>query len=263
MKNQTHFQLRDPLYVGLDIETAPACAYADLPESIRAYVDRKIERGQKTDPELDYTKFASLHPAFGRIVCLSVGRFHADDDGDTIITRSYSGGEGEILETFDRTFARFRPVFVHFNGINFDLPFILMRMRVAGITCSIPGFEDSGRGGGVAHRDVYEILSGRDRARSLSLVAAAHLAGVPAPKNDLDGAGVAATFAAGQIGRISRYCERDVATTLNIFRRLVLLRPVISPELCYWKDDSGYLRSIDFGGDSEDSPTFARVEIGQ
>ncbi|BET67244.1 hypothetical protein ASA1KI_21620 [Opitutales bacterium ASA1] len=246
MKRNIH-KSNGPLHVALDIETAPAQSYGELPDKIRDYVDRKIAKARITDPECEYSKFASTHPAFGRVVCITLGCVDELDGAPIIVTRTLSGAEGELLTAFNAALSRFSATFVHYNGLSFDAPFILTRMRLAGLECTIPGFADLRRFRSEPHCDLMEVLANWDRSRAISLEVAAFLAGLPTPKCDISGSQVATAFAAGQVDKISRYCERDVATTVNIHRKLVLFLPVVPTSRCFWKDDSGAMRPIDFG----------------
>jgi len=55
------------------------------------------------DPTVTYEKYASLHPSFGRIVCLAAGCLASEQRGnELIITKSFTGEEPDILDQFNR-----------------------------------------------------------------------------------------------------------------------------------------------------------------
>lgn len=244
------------LTVAFDIETAPSRRFDEWPENIRDYLDRRIARARATDPTMDYGKLAATHPAFGRIVCISAARTDVDADGhDVVVARSFSGDEAALLEEFQDVFARFEPLYVTYNGLAFDVPYVLARMRFLGIACRLGGFTDTRRFRDAPHFDLMEVLANWDRSRAISLDVAAYLAGVPSPKAALDGSMVGEAFAQGRIEEICRYCERDVAATLNVYRRLILREAIVPPTRCFWKSPVGTLSPIDFSEPPDDTST--------
>ena len=55
----------------------------------------------------------------------------------------------------------------------------------------------------------------------VSLELLAHIFGIPTPKDDIDGSMVADIYyKEGDIDRIIHYCEKDVLTLANVFRRM-------------------------------------------
>lgn len=243
----SHFTSGRALTVAFDIETVPARAFGDWPEQIRAYLERRIAKAQTADPSMDYGKFASINAAFGRIACIAVARVDESDDGrEMIIARSFTGDETTLLEEFQDTFVRFDPLYVSFNGLAFDVPFVLARLRYLGLACRLRDFSDTRRFRHDPHCDLLEVLSNWDRSKAINLEVAAFLAGVPTPKAALDGSRVGEAFAQGRIEEICRYCERDVAATLNVHRRLILHQIPVHPSRCYWKEADRVLHPIDF-----------------
>lgn len=233
-------------HVAIDIETVPSRPLCEHEPMVQDTIKAKIEKLRKSDPGITYEKFASLHPSLGRIVCLSAG--YSGEMGlerqPTLFLKSYTGSEADLLNEFNRDFSGFRNTWVHFNGRSFDVPFIVTRMRLQKICCRIPDFANLDSANGIRHLDLLEYHAFGDPAKRVSLAVLAALTGLPSPKKDLDGATVFEAFEAGEIRRIARYCERDVATTLNLLRHLVAGLPPVPPERLYSVECDGEYVSL-------------------
>jgi hypothetical protein len=113
-----------------------------------------------------------------------------------------------------------------------------------------PNFADLRRQNGCLHIDMLEYHSLGDASRRLPLGVLASLEGLPSPKSDLDGSKIADAFRQGEIARIGRYCEWDVATVLNLQRVLIDgLEPVPSENLYSVDCDGEYLQLAAARGD--------------
>jgi hypothetical protein len=231
-------------HFGLDIETAPAKELGQHEAAVRDYIEGKLARAKAADPSMTYDKFASLHPSFGQVVCVSVGYVGETANGEPAMAlKSYTGSEPELLEAFARIAAPFRGVWVHYNGRTFDVPFLLSRMRHHRIRGISPWFADLTYPNGSHHLDLLECHSLGDASRRLPLGPLASPQGLPSPKSDMDGSKVADAFRQGEMARIARYCESDVATVLNLQRVLVdHVDPVPSLNLYSVDSDGEYLQ---------------------
>lgn len=73
----------------------------------------------------------------------------------------------------------------------------------------------------VPHLDTMELWKFGDYKSFISLELMAHIFNVPTPKDDIDGSMVAEIYYKERdLPRIVAYCEKDVLTLANIFRRL-------------------------------------------
>lgn len=209
-------------HLALDIETIPCKALADYSESAQEQLTRRIARAAESDPDMSYEKFASLNGDLGRIICISVGFVN----GSKIRTKSFSGeDERAILMDFNELMARVEGQFIHYNGLSFDIPFILRRMCHHGMRPASPRFANLKRYQFEPHLDVMMSYYNWDFRGSLPLGLLAEAHGLPTPKGDLSGDKVYAAYLCGEWERITRYCELDVATTLNLWRKVVLYQP--------------------------------------
>ncbi|GAB4337558.1 MAG: 3'-5' exonuclease [Calditrichia bacterium] len=215
-------------HIALDIETVPAKPLEDYSPTVREKVMEKISRRQDSNPDFDYNYFASIHGDFGRIICISLGFVHNDN---VIRLKSlYGDDEADLLTQFNDIVARHRGIYIHYNGLNFDIPFILQRMAHHGITPANRRFSDLRRYSSDPHMDIMMQYYNWDMQKVLPLGILAELHGLPSPKEDLSGSEVLNAYQNGEWERIVRYCEFDTATTLNLWRKLFCYQPLIPVE---------------------------------
>jgi len=215
-------------HLALDIETVPANPLSDYSEAVQEKVREKIKQRQERNADFDYNYFASIHGDFGKIICISLG-YVAEDE--TIHLKSLIGDdEAQLLKEFNRVIENRKGIFIHYNGLNFDIPFILQRMSHHGITLSNRRFGDLRRFSTDPHFDVMMQYYNWDMQKVLPLGILAELHGLPSPKEDLSGSKIYQAYLDGEWDRIRHYCEFDTATTLNLWWKIFQYQPVIPLE---------------------------------
>ncbi len=222
-------------HLAFDIETVPAIPLAEYSETVQAKVYEKIERGRERNPDYDYNYFASIHGDFGKVICISLG--YVTREGGIKLKSIYGDDEAQVLTEFNEAIAKTGRKFIHYNGLGFDVPFLLQRLAHHGIRLSNSNFADLRKYSTQNHFDLMMVYYNWDLYRALPLGILAELHHIPSPKEDLSGGKVYAAYKAGEWERIAHYCEFDVATTLNLWNKIYRHRPVI--------DVSGYRFSSD------------------
>jgi hypothetical protein len=209
-------------HLALDIETVPCKALEDYSPAAQEQLRRKIARAAESDPEMTYEKFASLNGDLGKIICISIGSIV----NGRIHTKSFCGeDERAILMDFNEVMGRVDGLFIHYNGLGFDVPFILRRMCHHGMRPANPRFANLKRYQYEPHLDVMMTYYNWDMRGSLSLGLLAEVHGLPTPKGDLSGEKIYGAYLNDEWERISRYCECDVATTINLWRKVIRFEP--------------------------------------
>lgn len=202
----------------LDIETIPLKALSQYSDSAQEQLNRRIARAAEYDPEMSYEKFASLNADLGKIICISVGYVH----DEKIRTKSFIGDdERVILMDFNELMGKVEGPFIHYNGLGFDVPFILRRMCHHRMRPASPRFADQRRYLTEPHMDVMGVYYNWEMRSTLPLGLLAETHGLPTPKHDLSGDKVYGAYLSGEWERIRRYCELDVATTLQLWRKVI------------------------------------------
>ena len=210
----------------LDIETVPQKeTFSALSEEVQELWALKTEyrRGEEFTPEEFYDR-AGIWAEFGKIICISAGFFRQEAQL-TFRIRSFTGTEESILSEFKTLVANYfsepRHLLCAHNGKEFDFPYIARRMIIHGISLPAKLSLFGKKPWEVPHLDTMELWKFGDYKHYTSLRLLAHILGIPSPKQDLDGSQIRSVYyEEGDVERIARYCELDVVTTAQVFRRL-------------------------------------------
>ncbi len=208
----------------LDIETVPQVSdWNKLPDDIKDLWEKKIQFQLKENETAEefYGKRAGILAEFGKIICISVGIVVKNK----IKIKSYYGDdEKEILVEFSdllnsNYFAKGVILCAH-NGKEFDFPYLGRRMLINGL--DIPSTLDvrGKKPWEIPHLDTMELWKFGDYKHYTSLNLLAAIFGIPSPKDDIDGSQVASVYYEDKDPeRIRVYCEKDVLTLAQIFRK--------------------------------------------
>ncbi|NOZ08614.1 MAG: hypothetical protein GXO91_07025 [FCB group bacterium] len=211
-------------YLVLDIETIPR---ADLPEGleeeIHRRVARKLEQVELEPAEAD-SLIRSTSPFFGRVLCIGLRWFRdgSEQNRDLVISAET---EEETLSEFFRIVNddRSRQVkFVHYNGLGFDIPFLIVRAAHYGISITNRRFKNLRRYTYDNHIDLMMFLSNWSSYNAVSLDVVCQSFGIPSPKaGEVKGNSVALAYEAGNLEAVNEYVMRDVEATFQLFKKLI------------------------------------------
>jgi DNA polymerase elongation subunit (family B) len=233
VKMLNHLSLEKILF--LDIETVPA--YPDfeaVPEKFQKLWAKKAAKlkylGEELTPADLYSQ-AGIYAEFGKIVCVSCGFMN----GREVRLKSFYGDDEKILlEEFAGLLHQYydtpESLLCGHNGKEFDFPYLARRMLVNGI--KLPSVLDLAgkKPWEIRHLDTLELWKFGDYKHYTSLELLAALFDIPTPKDDIDGSEVARVYwEEKDLERIATYCQKDVLTTLQLFRRYQGL-PLIKEE---------------------------------
>lgn len=204
-----------------DIETVPQDKLTpSLWEELERKVDNEVARTSE-DREKIRLKLQHLNPAFGRILCIGILYKSMNLQGEWEEKSEVFSAEDEsqVLLDFWRRLADFdarRTLFVSFNGLSFDVPFIIARSVALNLSPANQSFLDTHRYGKFPHFDACVALDNK-----LTLEAACETFGVDSPKTQgVKGSAVSDFYKQGKILEILGYCLRDVRATYRVFQRL-------------------------------------------
>ncbi len=209
----------------LDIETVPQVAGWNELSTVEQELWEKKTKYQRKDEftaEEFYHERGGIMAEFGKIVCISVGIL---DRGEKLLVKSFYGhDEKKLLEEFGQIFNRPKlrdVVLCAHNGKEFDFPWIARRFLINGMQPPVPFQTYGKKPWEIPHLDTMELWKFGDYKSYVSLELLAHLFGVPSPKDDIDGSQVASMYYIEKdLFRIVQYCEKDVLTLANVFRRM-------------------------------------------
>jgi len=210
----------------LDIETVPQAAHwKNLDEETQRLWEKKTKTQRKEDVSAEefYGERGGIMAEFGKIICISVGMLSPKTNKLKI--HSYSSHEEkELLVEFGNLFNHPQlreAILCAHNGKEFDFPYISRRMLINGLQPPSPFQTYGKKPWQVNHLDTMELWKFGDWKHFISLELLAHLFGIPSPKDDIDGSVVADIYyEEGNLDRIRKYCEKDVLTLCNVFRKL-------------------------------------------
>ncbi len=219
----------------LDIETAPQVGNLDeMPAELAYLWTEKVEQLRKRIPERYAAENAAeanfqeagIFAEFGRIVCISVGYMYYKGAERFFRVKSFSGeNEKQLLIDFSALLSRFcsdnESNICGHNVKEFDIPYIARRMLILGLP--LPNILN------VAGKkpweckflDTLEMWKFGDFKHYTSLKLLCAVFNIPTPKDDIDGSQIAEVFYKEKnIERISKYCQKDVVATMQVFMRM-------------------------------------------
>ena len=239
-----HFENNFRNLLVIDIETASIVDdYANLDERMQSLWDKKASFLQnpeeRSSKELYFDKGA-IFAEFGKVICISAGIFTKNDDQSIgIRIKSFAmASEEETLLAFknlvESKFESKELRMVAHNGKEFDFPYLCRRMLVNEI--DIPEALDvrDKKPWEINHFDTMELWKFGDRKNFTSLDLLAALFGIDSSKDDIDGSQVNEVYYKEKnLDRISKYCQRDVMVTAQVFLKLNSLPKIHEENIQY------------------------------
>lgn len=231
-------------FLVIDIETASAFVdYNEMDTRMQSLWDKKASfmqaNDERTSEELYFDKGA-IFAEFGKVICISAGVFTKEaDDSFGIRIKSFAlETEKETLTAFNKLiedkFDGKQLRMVAHNGKEFDFPYLCRRMLVNEI--EIPEALDirDKKPWEINHFDTMELWKFGDRKNFTSLDLLSALFGVESSKEDIDGSQVNEVYYKEKnLERISKYCQRDVMVTAQVFLKLNGLQKISQEYIKY------------------------------
>lgn len=213
-----------------DIETAPLEDFGTEHHMFSTWKNRH-RKENLSDTELieKFNKEAGLYAEYSRIVCISCGFLHGED----CRLRSFVGTEEDIITNFLAMVDKFVAtrggiISLGHNIQNFDVPYLRKAFSKYKPMLSFPKcLSDLGEKPWTIDDKMIDTLQthkGLNYMFSSMAEVALHL-GIQSPKLDTDGSQVASLYRAGEIKRISDYCEGDVYTSFCIYLNWLGIAP--------------------------------------
>ncbi|MFW5707557.1 MAG: 3'-5' exonuclease [Bacteroidota bacterium] len=217
----------------LDVETVPQVKdFNELDPALQDLWVKKAMRIAPADealtPEELYFERAGIYSEFGKIVCISAGFFHGDEDHLKFRCKAYySDDEAELLTRFAHMLTqssnRADQYLCGHNAREFDFPYIARRMLINQIplpdVLNIPGRKPWE----ITLLDTMDLWKFGDYKSYTSLALLAAVFKIPTPKDDIQGADVARVYwMDNDLKRIAVYCNKDVVTTARLYLKYSL-----------------------------------------
>lgn len=211
----------------LDIETVPQTDNWDLLSERSKDLWAKKTAFQRNNNEISAEEFyherAGIMAEFGKIICISCGI--VVNENYIHIKSFYGDDEQKILQEFNTLLKDnyYKPdhLLCAHNGKEFDFPYIARRMIIHQI--EVPRILQlfGKKPWEIPHLDTMELWKFGDYKHYTSLDLLANIFEIPTSKDDIDGSQVAKVYYEdNNIERIKEYCEKDVITLINVFRKM-------------------------------------------
>lgn len=214
----------------LDIETVSQ--YPDfslVPNEWQELWSKKAEsllRNHPNDNAESIYGRSAIYAEFGKVICISCGIISGGGSNKKLLLKSFFGDDEKVLlSEFCTMLTRWASEGSRFlcahNGREFDFPYLCRRLIIN--NCSLPTILNIAgkKPWEVQHIDTMELWKFGDYKRYTSLNLLAYTLGIPTPKDDIDGSQVGEVYWKDHdLNRIAHYCQKDVATTVQVYLRL-------------------------------------------
>lgn len=213
----------------LDIETVPQEEdWDNLSKPLQELFSKKTAyRREKEDIPVAvfYEQNAGIWAEFGKIICISCGFIY--EENKFKVKSFFGDDEPEILNQFssllEKHYNKKQSLLCAHNGKEFDFPYMARRMIINQLEIPQKLNLFGKKPWEVPHLDTLDLWKFGDYKHYTSLNLLATILGIPTPKDDIDGSQVRDVYYKEKnIERIKEYCEKDVITVAQIFRKLRL-----------------------------------------
>lgn len=196
----------------LDIETQPV-----VDSNLELLLQSKVQKLEESQREVKQTLYSWLHPIYAKVY--AIGTLYSSGKGTPVKERVFTGSEVDILNKFNAYISQFKGVFVHFNGLKFDVPFILTRMAIHGIEPSNNLFCNLVMYRTYPHYDLMQVLSAW-REFPISLREACYAFSIGDPKEILGKSDVTSFLTSCTEEDLIEYVMGDVRATYELYLKV-------------------------------------------
>jgi 3'-5' exonuclease len=198
-------------YFFFDIETIPEFEPHERPQWQLDYAERKAKNKDGTRNEDMEELIFSTDPLLARVLCIS---YSINEDASEVVYAYTREEEKQILEDFNKVIKMVN-VFVGFNSLGFDTPFVLTRMRKLDVKLSNMKFQDMRKFSKSPHYDIMNEFGLYIKRAKLDDYC--NYFEIPTPKDDITGAQVHACFKKGEHQRVIDYSHKDTDVLKALF----------------------------------------------
>ncbi len=214
----------------IDIETVPLSRnYAELNNNMQKLWDKKsllIDR-ENENTESTFAERAGIYAEFGKIICIGLGYFVKKGNTYSLKIKSLNGeNEKEILSQFGQVCNKFfRNTGKQFCGHNireFDIPYICRRSFInqIGLPEVLTDLQNK-KPWENPMLDTLQFWKFGEYKNFTSIELLSNVLGIESPKDDIDGGDVARVYwEENNLGRIVKYCNKDIVTIAQVLMRL-------------------------------------------
>lgn len=203
----------------LDIETTPI---QDDPVLEKLLDEKTKSIDDEISRELQKKKYRFLNPIYAKV--LAIGSIYVVSDTGAVREKIFynSSDEKTLLSEFSTYLSNFKGLFIHYNGLDFDVPFLIARMAVHGIQPPSARFCNLTRFRHDIHYDIMQVFSCW-KVWGVRLSEICHIFGVESPKDILKGQDVTDFLLTASEDQIKEYVMGDVRSSYEVYKKLSLI----------------------------------------
>ncbi len=196
-----------------DIETFQK----DLNEEQEKLLNHKVRRVPEEKKEEEKLGHRFRLPVYS--TCISISTLYDTGNGVPVKGQFFDRvNEKQLISQFIGYVAQWKGDFAHYNGIDFDVPYILFKCAQYGIEppqrfCNLMRFRTS------PHYDIMQVLSNWGKF-PISLAEAALTFGIHNSKDELGGLDTISFLLQATDEQIIKYNSEDVDTTYELFKKV-------------------------------------------
>ena len=211
-RNKEKGKVMQPNIITFDIETHPL----ELDENMSRLLDYKIRNVPEEDKEKKKLEYMFHEPQFAKVISIAVIYYNASTEEITETVFYSRDNEKEIVEKFIQYISRFKGRFVHYNGLDFDVPFLLYK-------CALYEIEPNSRFSNLIrfrndpHYDLMQVLSSWGKFK-IRLAEALVSFGIKNSKDVLEDRYVLDFLREGSDEDIKKYNLEDVRSTFQLYQ---------------------------------------------
>ncbi len=171
-----------------------------------------------------FVKKAAIFAEFGKVVCISVGRFVLDGENELKLKiKSFAGDDEktvltEFAQMLDKRFSKDEHRICGHNIKEFDIPYLCRRMMIHKVPFPRILNLSGKKPWETAHIDTMQYWKFGDVKHYTSLNLLSAILGIESPKDDIDGSKVGEVYwKDNDLARIVEYCQKDVVTVAQLY----------------------------------------------
>ncbi len=197
-----------------DIETCPRSLNKDLKELFDAKVERSSTQETREKKEIEYS---FRNPIYNQVVAIAA-LYETPSGGISEKVFFSRDDEKEVISNFMYYISKFSGLFIHFNGLDFDVPILLTKCAMYGIEpprrfCNTIRFHTD------PHYDIMQVLTNWGKF-GIGLKEATVAFGIKNPKDFLGGKDILDFMKTATDKEIQEYCMEDVRSTYELFNKV-------------------------------------------
>lgn len=226
----------------LDVETVPMTPdFESLSENFQRLWEKKaanLKNVEELSPA-DLFERAGIYAEFGKIVCVSAGFFHKEEDQLSFRVKSFYGDDERLLlidfsELLNEHFNSAAHYLCAHNGREFDFPYLSRRMLINGM--DLPYLLDNfaKKPWETTLLDTMDLWKFGDYKSYTSLELLSAVFNIPTPKDDISGKDVGRVYWVDQdLERIATYCSKDVVTIARLYLKYRMAGDLLDEQVFY------------------------------